>query len=232
LDLFSGDSGSFYQGKHDLFPYKAIGLSPVFPLIMAPAQVMWHNEAIDELKRFIAALRRERACVIGLLRDPRDVVISACYFNEAEDRPCHPEKYMRTHLEFTVSWTKLRWEVFAQVKEKVPNRFFFMYYEDLKARFVPMVMRLARQIGLPVTEEQVRDIQAEASLKQLKKKERAGELPDNLQRAGQNTAKVRSGETCGFLSEVSSQTAQWAAQQMEALPNEIRRKFKCPKSPK
>jgi len=213
----------FYHKKHELFPYRAIGGDNFQRL--APTHVLRQKAARSELRSFIEKLNKSRGCIVGLLRDPRDIVISGChYFQKA----CAPDQYMRSELGYAVSWTALRWEVYSRVAEALPGRMFILFYQDLRQRFVPVVQRLSQQLGMPLAEQKVHRVENETSVAKMQLSEKAGFVP-NIKWLPRGVVKVRKGEVCGFLSEVSPRTAAWAAKEMEKahLPSELAEKLSC-----
>jgi hypothetical protein len=216
------------RDKHKLFPYEAVGTPPKYPKTPAPLEVMTTPAFKQQLFEFAAHMKKHRTCIVGLLRDPRDVVLSACHY--VEGSACRPEEYLKANLNATLSWTQLRFNIYNELSAMIPDRFFVLYFEDLKEDFQGTVGHLAEQLGFPLGAESLAAIEHETSFSRLKHMETDGVLNGKSRRTGHGD-KIRRGAACGFSSEVDSPTAAWSTSMFAKYATaSFNERFSCPET--
>ena len=152
--------------------------------------------------------------------------VSACHYLELKNNEsCNATEYLRSHLRYTASWTNLRFDIYSSLQALLPDRFFTVYFRDLKEAFRSTVGLLASRLGFPLLEESLAVVESKTSVERLQKKEAKGNLPGNKK----DKVKVRRGAACNFLREVDPPTAAWAGRVLQThLSPELRRRFSCP----
>jgi len=219
----------WFQGKHKLFPYEAVGHSPNYPRTQAPLGVTKTPAFKQQLFEFAAHMKKSHTCIIGLLRDPRDVVLSACHYIDGS--ACHPEDYLKSNLNSTLSWTELRFNVYNELRAMIPDQFFVVFYEDLKADFKGTVGRLAGQLGFPLGPAALAAIENSTSFTTMRNMEALGVMNGKSKKKGHGE-KVRQGEACGFATEVGPQTAAWSVKELAKYASvELNERFTCADTP-
>ena len=142
----------------------------------------WLGRALDDGQRFVLEKGPmdydvvdelfPDARYIHIMRDGRDVAVS---MHEAS-RSWAPE--MLPHVGSSLTGSAALWEEeltrIRRFGARVPNRFFELRYEDLRADPLPLARRVFEFCGIPCTDEQLEAILAETSFDAKKRADTSG----------------------------------------------------------
>lgn len=148
---------------------------------------------------------------IVLLRDPRDVAMSACY---AEAAGCsNPDDYVKNKIAPIALWTGLRYKFFEAVRGDREGQVMIVFYEDLITDPRRLTGEIAEFIKAPVDDNAIRQVVGRAyELSEKKSKPTARKAP----------------LACGFTQELQPETSQFLyAAMMENLPRALANRWAC-----
>ncbi len=162
--------------------------------------------------------------VVLLLRDPRDVAVS--FYHHITRRSTALERALfgvephhlqlpldRFVLDETVGLPRVidfhnRW---VRRRETLPARFLTLYYEELRARPLAELQRLAAFLELPLGQAELEAAVDFAAFERLKERERRGFFRSERLRPGRvedaDSYKVRRGQVGGYRQEVAPEVA-------------------------
>lgn len=140
---------SIYQGQTRLRDYPRL---QIFDAIKVPGFAAILDKFAEEFPN---------TCIVYLVRDPRDVVVSAMKTWRVTDReglkaiPWVAETWLGTTSSDPVVRLAMRWKTYLEVSLRVPG-VVYVRYEDFCANKVAYTMSLATRLNLEVDEEWVR----------------------------------------------------------------------------
>jgi len=140
---------SIYQGQTRLRDYPRL---QIFDAIKVPGFAAILDKFVEEFPN---------TCIVYMVRDPRDVVVSAMKTWRVTDReglkaiPWVAETWLGTTSSDPVVRLAVRWKTYLEVSLRVPG-VVYVRYEDFCANKVVYTMSLATRLNLEVDKEWVR----------------------------------------------------------------------------
>ncbi|MFN2382739.1 MAG: sulfotransferase domain-containing protein [Gemmatimonadota bacterium] len=178
----------------------------------APVMAMSHDGSSLREARTAAQLdddkrRYQRAKVVFLARDPRDLLVSLYY--QATHRRGHFAGDISAFLRdprFGVD-KMIRFMNIWEANRTAPREFLLVRYEDMRADPARELERMLLFLGVPVDAERVREAVAFADFPNMRRLEREGYFASTMMRAKDATDeasfKTRKGQVGGYREELS-----------------------------
>lgn len=184
----------------------------------------------DQIKK-LAAFKVQQSPHEGwlaIVRDPRDVLVSACYHLKWDNCSAfvkYKGKNLKEKYKNSIDWIKLRYELFsAMAKVSNGQNAHVVFFENLKKDFSSEARRISKFLQLQVSDKDIDAVELETSLSQMKKQEEHGKVP----KGGEKAQKVRKGESCAFSADLNEEVENEITEYMkQTLPPELYAHWQC-----